>query len=100
VFVVSNFLNALARVLDIVLTIYIILLVVRALLSWMRPDLLGPVTNFFYSATEPVLRPLRRRFGFLSTGSVDFTPLLVLLIIMFIRYFVVNSLYDAAMRLH
>ena len=98
-FVVGNFLHAFARILDIVLTIYIVLLVVRALLTWMRPDLLGPVTDFFYSTTEPVLRPLRRRFG-LSTGTVDFTPFLVLLIILFIRYFVVNSLYDAALRLH
>jgi YggT family protein len=99
VFVVSNLLYAVAHILNIVLTIYIVLLVIRALLSWVRPDLLGPVTNFMYATTEPILHPLRRRFG-LSAGGVDFTPLAVLLLILFIKYFVVESLFDAAARLH
>jgi len=97
-FVVGNFLSALARILDIVLTVYMWLVIARALLSWVNPDPYNPVVRFLYNATEPVLQALRRRLPLLL-GGVDFSPLVVVLAIVFLQRFAVTSLHDLAVRL-
>jgi YggT family protein len=97
-FIAGNFLSALARILDIVLTVYMWLVIARALLSWVNPDPYNPVVRFLYNTTEPVLQALRRRLP-LSFGGVDFSPLLVVLVIVFLQRFVVASLHDLAVRL-
>ena len=97
-FVVGNFLSALARVVDIVLTVYMWLVIARALLSWVNPDPYNPIVRFLYNFTEPVLQALRRRLP-LFFGGVDFSPLAVVLVIIFLQRFVVASLLDVAGRL-
>jgi YggT family protein len=97
-FVVANFLSALARILDWVLTIYMWLIIARALLSWVSPDPYNPVVRFLLNVTEPVLQALRRRLP-LFFGGVDFTPLVVVLVIVFVQSFVVASLKELAVRL-
>jgi len=97
-FVVANFLSALARILDIVLTIYMWLIIARALLSWVSPDPYNPVVRFLLNVTEPVLQALRRRLP-LFWGGVDLTPAVVVLVIIFLQWFVVASLQELAVRL-
>ncbi|MBP1724997.1 MAG: YggT family protein [Deltaproteobacteria bacterium] len=97
-FVVGNFLSALARILDIALTVYMWLVIARALLSWVNPDPYNPIVRFLYNTTEPVLQALRRRLP-LFFGGVDFSPLLVVLVIVFLQRFAVASLQDLAVRL-
>ena len=59
-FVVSNFILTIARLLEILLEVYFWIIVVRALLSWVNPDRYNPIVRFLYQVTEPVLRPIRR----------------------------------------
>ncbi len=90
------FLEAVARVLDAALWLYMILIVARAVISWVNPDPYNPIVQFLYKVTEPVLRYLRRRLPLVFDG-VDLSPLLVLGIIMFLQYFLVRLLlYYAA----
>ncbi len=96
-FVMGNFLLALARVLDIALNIYMWIIVIAALISWVNPDPYNPIVRFLYRATEPVLRPIRRMIG-LGFG-LDVSPVIAILGIIFIRYFIVRSLMDIASRL-
>ena len=56
----GNFLRAIAEVVDILLSVYIWLIVGRAILSWVNPDPYNPIVRFLYSATEPVLGFARR----------------------------------------
>ena len=49
----GNFLRAIAEVVDILLSVYIWLIVGRAILSWVNPDPYNPIVRFLYSATEP-----------------------------------------------
>jgi YggT family protein len=97
-FVMGNFLAALARIIDIALTVYMWLVIARALLSWVNPDPYNPIVRFLYTTTEPVLQVLRRRLP-LFFGGVDFSPLLVVLVIVFLQRFLVVSLHDLAVRL-
>jgi YggT family protein len=97
-FVVANFVSALAGILDWVLTIYMWLIIARAVLSWVNPDPYNPVVRFLFNVTEPVLQALRRRLPLLF-GGLDLTPLVVLGVIFFLKWFVVASLQELAVRL-
>ncbi len=94
-FVVSNFVSAIAAILDIALQVYFWIIIVRALISWVNPDPWNPIVQFLTRATEPVLAPVRRLLPTWRTG-IDFSPLLVLLAIYFVRIFLVGTLMDFA----
>jgi YggT family protein len=97
-FVVGNVLQGLARVLELVLTLYMWMIIARALVSWVNPDPWNPIVQFLERTTEPVLSQIRRRLGWQL--GVDLSPLLAILIIMFLQYAVVASLYEVATQLH
>lgn len=97
-FVAGNFLVALAKVLDLALTAYVWILVIRALISWVSPDPYNPIVRALYSITEPLLSWLRRKLP-LMAGSIDFSPMVAILGIYFLKYFLVRTLFDLASRL-
>jgi len=97
-FVVSNFLVAIARILDIGLSLYMWIIIARAVISWVNPDPYNPIVRFLHSATEPVLFRIRRRIP-INLGGIDFSPILVILVIIFLQAFLVQSLIQLASRL-
>ncbi len=96
-FVFGNLFSAIATVIDIILTAYMWIVIARAVISWVSPDPYNPIVRFLYAATEPVLLPIRRR---LPVMGIDFSPLIVIAAIYFVKIFVVNSLMDMAARMH
>ena len=97
--ILSNFLIAIAKVLDIVLSIYMWVVIARAVLSWVSPDPYNPIVRFIHKITEPVLYQIRRRIP-VSFSGIDFSPIIVFLAIIFLQRFVVQSLYELAQTLH
>lgn len=97
-FIAANFVSAFATVLSYVLEIYTWVIIIRALISWVNPDPYNPVVQFLYKVTEPVLYPLRKVMRTYSTG-IDLSPLVAILIIMFLKQFLVGSLFELASRL-
>ena len=97
-FVLSNFIIAAARVIEIVLTVYMWIIVIRALISWVNPDPYNKIVIFLYRVTEPVLRPIRRMIP-RHNLPIDFSPLIVLLAILFLQHFLVNTIIELAQRL-
>lgn len=98
-FALANLLSALARVIDIGLGFYLILIIVRALLSWVSPDPFNPIVRFLYNATEPVLEPIRRILPAGLRSGIDISPLLATLAVVFLKSFLVNTLAELAFRL-
>jgi len=97
-FVISNLLAAVAKVLDIALTIFMWIIIARAILSWVSPDPYNPIVRFIHNITEPVLYQIRKRIP-LNFGGIDFSPIIILLAVIFLQQFVVESLYQYAMTL-
>ena len=97
-FIAGNMLNALATVLDIALSAYMWVLIIRAVISWVNPDPWNPIVQFLYRVTDPVLRPIQRMLPIRGLG-IDFSPLVVILAIIFIQKFLVASLTELAWRL-
>jgi YggT family protein len=97
-FVFSNLLTAIAKILDVVLVIFMWIVIARAVLSWVNPDPYNPIVRFIHNITEPVLFQIRKRIP-LNFGGIDFSPILVLLAVIFLQRFVVQSLYELALTL-
>jgi len=97
-FILSNLLTAIAKILDIGLTLYMWIIIGRAIISWVNPDPYNSIVRFLVSATEPVLAPVRRMIP-VNLGGFDFSPVLVIFAIIFCQNFMVTSLLQLAMRL-
>lgn len=98
-FAVSNLLVSLANLIGAILTIYYWLIIIRALIGWVNPDQFNPIVQFLYKATDPVLDPVRRILPFSLKHGIDISPIIVFLIIMFLRDFLVRTILDLALRL-
>jgi YggT family protein len=98
VFVARNVLQGLATVLDYVLWLYMWVIIARALIAWVNPDPWNPIVRFLQRATEPILYPIRRRMGW-GLG-IDFSPIIAILIIVFLQVALVQTLRDLALRMH
>lgn len=96
-FVLSNLLSAIAAALGMVLTLYMYIVIARALISWVNPDPRNPIVRFLYNATEPLLSRVRRVVPYM--GGIDLSPLIVIIGIYFLQSFLVASLMDLAYRL-
>ena len=93
-FIPSNFISAVAHLLDILLNIIYWLVLIRALISWVNADPLNPIVQFLHKTTEPILEPIRRRLPLNFRFGIDLSPLIVILLIMFLKSFLIKSLFD------
>jgi len=98
-FLLGNLLHAVAQVLDIVLNIFMWIIIIRALISWVNPDPYNPIVQFLYKVTEPVLFPIRKALPMSGMG-IDFSPIVVFLIIIFLQTFLVQTLIEFSRALH
>ncbi len=97
-FVLSNLVLAIANLVNLALQAYFWIIIARAVISWVSPDPYNPVVRFLYRVTEPVLRPIRQWLPTYAMG-LDLSPMVVLLGIYFLEWFLVASLRDLALSL-
>jgi len=94
----GNLILAVAQVINLGLTIYMWIVIIRALVSWVSPNPYNPIVRFLYRATEPVLWRVRRILPIGGFG-IDFSPLIVILVIYVLKVFLVRTLVQLAYRL-
>lgn len=97
-FIMANFLIAVATVMYYALNAYMWIIIAQAVLSWVSPDPYNPIVRFIHNITEPLLYRIRSRLPVMF-GGIDFSPVIVILGIVFLQRFVVNSLLMLAQRL-
>jgi YGGT family. len=97
-FIISQFFVAMSQVLDIALEIYKWIVIASALISFVNPDPYNPIVKFLRNATEPVFRLIKRYIPTVIY-NVDFTPFIVILIIIFLQRFLVPIIYNFGMSL-
>ena len=96
-FVLGNFIIAIAQIIGAISTILTWIIIIRALISWVNPDPYNSIVQFLYRVTEPILMPIRRILP--AMGGFDLSPIVALVGIMFIRSFLVRTLIEFGMRL-
>ncbi|MBU0469742.1 MAG: YggT family protein [Candidatus Omnitrophica bacterium] len=90
-FVLGNLFNALAAIVNIILSMAYWLILIRALISWVNPDPYNPIVQFLYRTTEPILEPIRR---YLPPMGIDISPIIAFVAIIFLKAFLVATLVD------
>jgi len=98
-YILGNFFEALSTVVDLVLTLYMWIVIVSAVLSWINPDPYNPIVRTIRNLTEPVYSKIRRIIPTVY-GNIDFAPFIVVLIIIFLRIFLVKTLYQIGYNLN
>lgn len=94
-FVLSNVIAGIARLIDTVAGLYFFVLIGYVICSWVRADPYQPIVRFITSVTEPVLAPLRRVIP--PIAGIDFSTLAAILILQIgIREILVRSMLDFA----
>ncbi len=96
-FVIGNFIQAIAVVLRIFIYFEEVAIIISTILSWTGPYYYSPIRNFFDTASEIVLRPIRKVIP--PIGGIDITPLFGILLLVFVDNFLVQTLFDLAVRL-
>lgn len=94
--------NLLKFIIDTAFNIFYWLLIIRAIVSWIAPNIHDPnwrkLLTILYKFTEPILSPIRRLLPSNSWG-IDFSPLIALLALTIARKFLLNLLFYLAMDL-
>jgi len=96
-FMLANFLMALAKLADFVLTVYIWIVIARALISWVNPDPYNPIVRFLRQVTDPLLMKIRRFVPLM--GGLDLSPMILILLIVFLQTFLVSTLQQFAVAI-
>ena len=97
-YVIGYFLLAVSKVLDLILLFFMWVIIARAILSWVSPDPYNPIVRFIHTVTEPVLFRIRALIP-VSFGGIDFSPIIVIMGVVFLRTFVVSSIFRIARNL-
>jgi YggT family protein len=89
---ISAFIYALVNVIHTIITIYIWIVIIAALVSWVRPDPYNPIVQTLYKLTEPVYAWIRRYIPTVI-GGVDLAPLIVIIALQFIDIFLMRLVF-------
>ena len=96
-FMLSNFILAIAKLLNFALSAYIWIVIGRAVISWVNADPYNAIVRFLVQATEPVLMRIRRVIP--PMGGLDLSPVILILGIVFLQSFLVPTLQQIAMSI-
>ncbi len=96
--ILSTFVQAFAQILHMVISIYIWVVIIAALVSWVRPDPYNPIVQTLYRLTEPVYAWIRRYIPTV-VGGIDLAPLIVIIGLQFLDLFLVKLLFELAASL-
>ncbi|MCL1888907.1 MAG: YggT family protein [Desulfovibrionaceae bacterium] len=95
----ANILSAVALILGGLITVYTWVVIIAAVITWVRPDPYNPIVRALRSLTEPVQYQVRKRMPFVYAGGIDFSPLIIILILQFTNMALIGSLAEFAHNL-
>ncbi|MGE4294472.1 MAG: YggT family protein [Campylobacterales bacterium] len=88
----TTFLQAIVTLFDQIISLYIWVVIIAAVVSWVRADPYNPIVQLLYRLTEPVYAKIRRIMPTTFSG-VDFAPIILILALQFIKLFFIKLLY-------
>ena len=83
---------ALVQTLHTVINLYIWIIIIAALLSFVRPDPYNPIVQVLHRLTEPVLNFIRQKMPFVIFSGIDLSPLVVILGLQLIDNFMMRAI--------
>ncbi len=84
--------GALIWLIDTAVDLYVLLIIVRAVLSWVNLSPYHPAVRFVYRTTEPVLGSIRRFIP--PIAGLDLSPLIAIIALIFVKDLILSALYN------
>lgn len=97
--IIGNILLPAATILHYLIQLYILIIIIRSVLTWMGNIPPSQFTYILRRLTDPVFRFVHRRVPFSVIGGIDISPIIIVLVLYFIDSFVYGVVTDYAMRL-
>jgi len=91
----STLIEAVAQILHMVINIYIWVVIISALITWVKPDPYNPIIQVLTRLTEPVYAFIRRYIPTVI-GGIDLAPIIIILGLQFLDLFAVKLLFSLA----
>ena len=89
----GSMLASLARLVSFVIRVYTLVIIVRAIISWVQPNPYNPVVQTLYRLTEPVLSPIRKvLLRSIPSMGFDFSPIVAIIILQIFKRIVIRIL--------
>jgi YggT family protein len=98
VYALGYFLVALAKILGGLLWAYMWIVIIRALLSWVRPDPYNPIVRFISNLVDPISYRISRIVP-TRIGMIDISPLILIVLVYFLQAFLVPVIQETGIRL-
>ena len=86
----NAFIYAVVQLLHTVINVYIWIIIIAALLSFIRPDPHNQIVQIIYRLTEPAFDFVRRKLPFVVFSGVDLSPIVILLALQFLDVFMMR----------
>lgn len=96
--ILSTLIQAIAQILHMVIGIYIWVVIIAALITWVNPDPSNPIVQILRRLTDPVYSFIRRYIPTTISG-IDLSPIIVIIGLQFIDLFLVKVLFNLASSL-
>lgn len=96
--ILSTFIVAIAQILDMVINIYIWVIIIASLITWVQPDPYNPIVQILNRLSEPAYRFVKSLIPTVI-GGIDLAPIVIILGLQFISLFVIKLLYAFASSL-
>jgi len=97
-YILSTILSGAAQLIHTVIFLYTWVIIISAVLSWVRPDPYNPIVRTLRALTEPVFWRVRRKLPFTYINGVDLSPVVVILALQFLDYVLTRSLGYLAVK--
>lgn len=91
--VLSTLIEAIAQILHMIINIYIWVVIISALITWVKPDPYNPIVQVLRRLTEPVYEFIRRYIPTMI-GGIDLAPIIIILGLQFLDLFAVKLLFN------
>ena len=91
--------EALKRIVQLTGQAYQLLIFANIIMSWIRPDPYNPVVRFIRGMTEPLFDLVRRTLPFLRAGMIDFSPIVVILLLQLVTSLLIQLLDQIGQQL-
>jgi len=95
----GNIIYGIAWILGNILTIYFYIVIASAIITWVRPHRYNPIVRFLRNVTEPAYFYIRKYIPFVQVGGFDFSPIVLIMLIEFMKFAIVSNLYDMASQM-
>ncbi|MBL0686493.1 MAG: YggT family protein [Sulfurospirillum sp.] len=93
--ILSTLIEAIAQIFHMILNIYIWVVIISALITWVKPDPYNPIVQVLARLTEPVYAFIRNYIP-TTIGGIDLAPIILIISLQFIDLFAVKLLFSLA----